>query len=1036
MKCLKCGSKNRPDARFCQQCGQPLEAAPFKDSELPGIVCPACGAIAKPSAHYCKQCGQSLAGVLPEASLPPGLICAVCGAAAKPQAHFCPRCGEKLLVVPVSPISLAAAQPTLPPRPPPRPQAKPPIKAKSSGQVAVGGGINIKIGSVHGGQVNISIPKQTPPIRLRSQPLPPPPSAALLDRETEVKTADAALRSSQPVEFYGQAGLGKTTLLQHLARHGPAASFATGVVYLSLLHKPAADLLQDIFDVFYERDKDYKPTEPQIRAALKRIRALIVLDDIELSRDEVNALLSGVPSCTFLLASAKRCLWGQGRSIALQGLPLDAALAFMEREMGRSLARQERPAAESLCNALKGNPLYLLRAAVLVRDNKLSPAEVLQRVQQVTPPSRALTTQLLTSLSEKGRQILAALAALDGVSLRTEHLAALAGLPDVVPVLKPLLQQGLVQAYSPRYSLAGDLGQTLQQAWNLTPWAERSLAYFTAWAEGRQFTPDQLVEEIGPILRVLEWAVAANRWAEVLRLGRAVEGDLALTGQWGAWAQVLEWILKAVRGLGNRAAEAWALHQLGARALCLGDAVTARSCLNKALQLRQALGDQAGAAATQHNLNQLFALYPAPQPAKPAAKPAPAGRTATPSWWERLVNSLRFPTLGGPVPALIMAVAVVMLVGGILALGLGVLPPKVGTPAAIGVAPTPTRTATPTPSPLPSTATPVPTRTSTPVNTSTRVPPTSTRVPSTSTPVPPTPTPVPPTSTPVPPTSTPVPPTSTPVPPAPTPVPPTPTPFISFRAIPATINQGQCSTLEWQIENVQAIYLSGGEFDNQGVTGPSGSEQACPPATTTYTLRVVLQDNSEETYTATVTVIPAPSPTPVVLFDFVDEASSAQWISGAGILPFPGTDTDERGFALWRYNYPLEDGSRPARVLETHPEWVDNGYIYGVYNLSGVVVEAGDRLVAEIGFISGAGAGSATFNFGVNYGQYPDCGEFGCTETFSFFDNYDGQIRRWEVSLPSKMIGQKIGSISLRVDAGPTPAQDWAVWSIARLERP
>ncbi len=175
---------------------------------------------------------------------------------------------------------------------------------------------------------------------------------------------------------------------------------------------------------------------------------------------------------------------------------------------------------------------------------------------------------------------------------------------------------------------------------------------------------------------------------------------------------------------------------------------------------------------------------------------------------------------------------------------------------------------------------------------------------------------------------------------------------------------------------------------------------------------------------------------PVVLFDFVEEASSAQWISGAGILYFPGTDIDESGFALWRYNTLLEDGTRPSYVLETHPEWVVNGYISGMYNLSNVVVEAGDRLVTEVGFLNGAGAGSVTFNFWVNYGQYPECGEFGCTKIFSLFDQYDGQVRTWEVSLPPEMIGQKINSIYLRVEAGPTAAQDWAVWSIARLERP
>ena len=60
---------------------------------------------------------------------------------------------------------------------------------------------------------------------------------------------------------------------------------------------------------------------------------------------------------------------------------------------------------------------------------------------------------------------------------------------------------------------------------------------------------------------------------------------------------------------------------------------------------------------------------------------------------------------------------------------------------------------------------------------------------------------------------------------------------------------------------MQAAYLSGGRFNNQGVAGPDGSESSGPLYTdTTYSLRVVLPDGSEETRTARVTVI-TPTPT-------------------------------------------------------------------------------------------------------------------------------------------------------------------------------
>ncbi len=836
MKCSKCGLENRPDARFCQQCGQPLKIAPTGGTQPTPVSCPTCGAKARPGARYCQQCGQTLPVTSPGTSPPSGATCAACGAAVKSGARFCPRCGRPVSARPVSPTSLAALQPVPPSAPPPAAKVRPSVQAQSSGQVAIGG-MNVHIGAIYGGKVNISPPKP-PPVRRRSWPvsLLPRPVASLLDRESEVKTSHTAFKAAQSVEFFGPAGLGKTTLLEYLAHQGPTASFAAGIVHLQHQPQTVPDLLLEIFDAFYIRDRDYKPTDTQIRYDLQNVQALILLDDVKLDRDEIKALLDSAPKCTFLLASTKRCLWGQGHSIALQGLPPDAAVALIERELGRSLTRQEYPAVEDLCKALKGHPLYLLRAATLVRDNKLSLAEVLDRVQQAPSPTRALTTQLLNSLSEKGRQVLAALAALDGVPLGAEHLAALAGLPDAVPVLKPLLRQGLVQAHSPRYSLTGDLGQVLQQEWDLTPWAERALVYFTAWAEGKQAAPDRLVEEAGPILRVLAWAVGAKRWAEVVRLGRAVEGALAFSGRWGAWAQVLNWMLLAARGLADRTVEALVLHQLGTRALCLGEKDTARSLLNQALQLRQALGDQAGAAVTQHNLNLLLSPPPvAKQPTQPTLPSLSAASTV--SGTSALLKA-------------VIITASILLLAALGGLGIWFIwPQATPTPSPIPLVDTntstPTASATPTSTPSPTT-TSVPTRTPRSTNTATR------RPTNTSTPRPTFTFTPPPTGTP---TFTPIPTsTFTPIP--------TPSPIISFMPEFATIDEGECVLLQWQIENVQAAFLGGGGFNNQPVTGPFGSQQVCPSTNTTYVLRVVLLNNDEVFRNATLTVISLPTPLP------------------------------------------------------------------------------------------------------------------------------------------------------------------------------
>ena len=578
------------------------------------------------------------------------------------------------------------------------------IQGEIRGQVAVGNHI-VQIGSVHGGVVNVLTQGQQPQPRLRPLPvlLRPRPFPGLLDRKPETEVALSALRSATPVELHGPEGIGKTALLRHLAHHAAVAAFPDGVVYLSARHQALEDLEQSLYDAFYECDVPFKPTEAQLRHALGARQALIVLDDVGLAREEVEALMGVAPGCAFLLASTQRRLWGEGRSLALRGLPPDDALALLERELGRPLAAEEREQAAAICALLEGHPLRVLQAAALAREEGLSLAQVRERLT-ARAPSQALADQALEALPEPERRILAVLAALDGAPLSADHLAALAGLADAQAALERLQHFGLVQAHSPRYSLTGTLAEEVRRWWDVGRWAERALVHFVAWAERHRTAPDRLLAEAEPILVALRWGVAAGRWADVLRLGRAVEEALALGRRWGAWEQVLRWILQAARRQRDRAAEAWALHQLGTRALCLGHVEEARRLLAQALRLRQALGDHVGAAITRHNLDVL--LSPPPPPSPPS-EPTPA------------------PT-GGGFPLFAKALVALLLLA---VVGAGMWwrfgRAEQETPPVVAVAtttptPTPSTTPSPTMSPTPTatataTATPTPTPTVTPV---------------------------------------------------------------------------------------------------------------------------------------------------------------------------------------------------------------------------------------------------------------------------------------------------------------------------------
>jgi len=618
-----------------------------------------------------------------------------------------------------------------------------------SDKIAVGNYI-LRIGQVHGDVVNVSTSAQQPRLRPRPTPvsLRPPDLPGFLDREEEVRAATAALQSAPPVAFHGPAGVGKTALLRHLAHHPSTAAFPDGVVYLSARQWALEDIVQFLFDAFYESDVPFKATDVQIRQYLQGKRALVMLDDADLAWHQVQTLMGAAPGCTFVVTSAERRPWRGGEAIEVRGLAREDALALLTHALGRPLASEDRPVAQALCNALDGHPLHILQAAALAREDGRSLAQVARAVE--TPsPVESLHAQVLAGLPEAGKRIVVVLAALDDVPYRVEPISALTRVSDVTSALEELQRRGLVQAQSSGYRLAGALGQAVRRTWDVTPWAERILDHFTTWAEEQRQAPDRLLEASGVILRALEWAVGVERWNEVLRLGRAVAGALAVGGRWAALAQVLDWVLRAAEALDDRATKAWALHQLGSRALCLGDTATARTSLVQALRLRQTLGDRAGAGVSRDNLKYVVGPSAPPRRVSPPPPPStrPPARTETPRTSPLVVGC-----------AVLFAILFISLV----VLGIWRLWPRPAIPTPSPTA-TPTQTATPTATP---TSTATPTNTPLPTATSTNTPvPTSTP---TNTPT------VTPTNTPTPtstPTHTPTPtntPTNTPTP-SPTP---------------------------------------------------------------------------------------------------------------------------------------------------------------------------------------------------------------------------------------------------------------------------
>ncbi|MDI6769484.1 MAG: NBR1-Ig-like domain-containing protein [Anaerolineales bacterium] len=181
------------------------------------------------------------------------------------------------------------------------------------------------------------------------------------------------------------------------------------------------------------------------------------------------------------------------------------------------------------------------------------------------------------------------------------------------------------------------------------------------------------------------------------------------------------------------------------------------------------------------------------------------------------------------------------------------------------------------------------------------------------------------------------------------------------------------------------------------------------------------------------------TPGPVVTYKFIDQAPSAQWLSGgdssaecpgtAKVLTFGGPNNDPCGFAMYIEGSKVEGGTvPPGKILEMHPKWVDNGVISGLFPV--YTVQSGDRFRAQLGFLLKAdgtcGVGNVVFQ--LNYKVGSTLNPLG-----SWSESCDGTLRSVDVDL-SGIVGQTV-QFAFAVLANGSAAQDWAVWIAPRVER-
>jgi len=326
----------------------------------------------------------------------------------------------------------------------------------------------------------------------------------------------------------------------------------------------------------------------------------VILDQLELERDAAQQLQLALARCAVVVVSRERVLWGDASSLAIHGLEPQFAIGLIESEIGRRVEATEHEAARQICEAFAGHPLRIREAVAPVREEGRTLSEIAVSVA-VANPRQALAAARLAAADADQRRLWATLALFGASAVGREHLKSLIDAPNADAIIDAAVADRDLRAHSPRYSLGLTAADAVGSL-NLESAGDRALTHFIGWADATHQEPQAQLIEGRALLALLRWAVANGRLRQAIELGRAIDVAFAVGRRFDAWRELLELVRAAARESGDRAAEAWAPHQLGTRAVALGELVAGAELLGRALSVRRELGDRAGAAVTERNL--------------------------------------------------------------------------------------------------------------------------------------------------------------------------------------------------------------------------------------------------------------------------------------------------------------------------------------------------------------------------------------------------------------------------------------------------
>ncbi|MEV6496604.1 choice-of-anchor D domain-containing protein [Streptomyces prunicolor] len=429
---------------------------------------------------------------------------------------------------------------------------------------------------------------QMRPFRHSALACPPLPG-----REAPVAAARREILAHRPVEFHAHCGYGKTTLLRYLASGtvwAPAAYVRVGAA-------PLDDVLQAVVDRLYSCSEPVKVTRAECEQIIRGCHALVVIDDVPPGSRIPNDLAVVLHGRGLVVGSTQPVLAGLGSSMRLPGLPADAAFDLYMRSLGRQLGESELADTQRLLAALDGQPLHIKQAAALVRAGDFTASRLAE--EAATDPE-ALDRLSLSRLSDVKRRALTVLTLFAGALLPAALVSGIGDIAFVLQYLDQLHRDGVVEHPDDRFGIPvckkESYRSQLLERIDFSA-AVRGLADWLANPSG-----PHAAEALEAALGLLGFASERAEFAVVVRLVRLVEPVLFVMGRWKEWRHVLGQGIEAAQQVGDVSAEALFAHQKGTVAYCENRLQEARDLLERAVELRTRLGDQAGSALSRAHL--------------------------------------------------------------------------------------------------------------------------------------------------------------------------------------------------------------------------------------------------------------------------------------------------------------------------------------------------------------------------------------------------------------------------------------------------